>query len=191
MNLALRKPMTRDEFLRWAEAQDGRYEFDGAQPVAMVGGTNGHGVIASNLNGQLYLRLRGKSCRPMGAEGGGIATTGGKIRYPDALVTCTKVDRRDRLTPDPVIVFEVVSPHSEREDRVLKPAEYHAVSSIRRFVILEQDCIRLTVYWRDSTEPWSTLTLAEGDRLALPEIGIEIPVNDLYEGIAFDAAINE
>jgi Uma2 family endonuclease len=190
MNVALRKPMSRDEFLHWAEAQEGRYEFDGVQPVAMVGGTNGHGVIASNLNGQLYLRLRGKTCRPMGAEGGGVATIGGKIRYPDALVTCSKVDRLDRLTPDPVIVFEVISPHSEREDRILKPAEYHAVSSIKRYVLVEQDFVGLTVYWRQHDEPWSALTLADGHTLALPEIGIEIPVNDLYEGIAFDAAPN-
>jgi hypothetical protein len=53
-----------------------------------------------------------------------------------------------------------------------------------------QDFVGLTVYWRQHDEPWSALTLADGHTLALPEIGIEIPVNDLYEGIAFDAAPN-
>ncbi len=49
MNVALRKPMTREEFFHWAEAQEGRYEFDGFQPVAMTGGTNSHGLIVANL----------------------------------------------------------------------------------------------------------------------------------------------
>jgi hypothetical protein len=44
MNIALRRPMTQEEFLAWAEAQEERYEFDGFQPVAMTGGTNNHGT---------------------------------------------------------------------------------------------------------------------------------------------------
>ena len=36
MSVALRHTMTRDDFLAWAEGQEGRYEFDGFQPVAMT-----------------------------------------------------------------------------------------------------------------------------------------------------------
>ncbi len=39
----------------------------------------------------------------------GIATIGQTVRYPDAVVTCSKIDGRDYLVPNPVIVFEVVS----------------------------------------------------------------------------------
>lgn len=34
--------MTQDQFLDWVQAQEGRYEFDGFQPVAMTGGTINH-----------------------------------------------------------------------------------------------------------------------------------------------------
>ncbi len=33
MNVAVPKPMTRDEFFRWAQARDERYELDGFQPA--------------------------------------------------------------------------------------------------------------------------------------------------------------
>ena len=49
MNVALRRPMTQEEFFDWAERQDGRWWFDGFQPVGMVGGTNDHGTIADNI----------------------------------------------------------------------------------------------------------------------------------------------
>ena len=38
MNVALRQPMSLEEFLVWEERQEVRHEFDGLRPVAMVGG---------------------------------------------------------------------------------------------------------------------------------------------------------
>ena len=186
MNVALRKPMTREEFFIWAEGQDGRYEFDGFQPVAMTGGTNNHGLIAGNLYFQLKLRLRGGPCVPMLPEGGGVATIGNKVRYPEAVVTCSPVPGGERLIPHPVVVFEVLSPSPARTDQVIKLLEYQSVLSIKRYVLIEQREALVTVHSRRHDEPWSTAPLAGGDTLALPEIGIELPVAALYDGVVID-----
>jgi len=45
MNVALRKPMTLEQFLAWEERQELRHEFDGFQPIAMAGGTATHATI--------------------------------------------------------------------------------------------------------------------------------------------------
>ena len=48
MNVAIRRrAMTREAFLAWVENQEGRYEFDGSEPVAMISGTNNHGIISA------------------------------------------------------------------------------------------------------------------------------------------------
>ncbi len=188
MNVALRKPMTHEQFFAWAETQDARHEFDGVRPVAMTGGTNDHGIIAGNIHVQLRLRLRGGPCMPMGPEGGGVATTGNRIRYPDATVTCSRPDGRGLLVPDPIIVFEVVSDPTKGDDRVSKLREYHAVPSIKRTIIAEQTSIGVAVFSREADEPWSATALIEGDILPLPEIGIEIPVAELYESVDFEQA---
>ncbi len=39
MSIAQRRPMSVSEFLAWEESQELRYEFDGAQPFAMAGGS--------------------------------------------------------------------------------------------------------------------------------------------------------
>jgi Uma2 family endonuclease len=186
MSTALRRTMTREDFLAWAEGQEGRYEFDGTQPVAMTGGTNNHGTITSNLHGQLYVRLRGKRCRPMTAEGGGVATVGEKVRFPDATVTCSPIPGAERLIPDPVVVFEVLSATSEQTDQTIKKLEYQAVPSIRRYILIDQTKVALTVHWRNDGGAWQTAPLAAGGVLELPEIGISIPINDLYEGVAYE-----
>ena len=183
MNVALRNPlMSREQFLDWASAREERYEFDGFQPVAMTGGTARHNIIALNIHFALRTRLTGGGCRPLGPDSG-IATIDDAIRYPDALVTCTKFADTERLVPGVVVVFEVLSPTSGRIDRIVKVREYHAVPTIRRYVILEYASMGLTVFTRESAEaPWTATTLTAEDMLQMSEIGIEIPVAELYEG---------
>ncbi len=185
MNIALRKPMTREEFFTWAEAQEERYEFDGFQPVAMTGGTNNHGFIADNLRATLKTRLRGSSCRTVGNDGGGIETIGGKIRYPEATITCTRVPGRTHTIPDPVVVFEVLSPSTRREDQTVKLDEYQALPSIRRYVLIDQNRILVTAHARQTDGSWATAELREGAILDLPEVGIVLPLTDIYDEIEF------
>ena len=75
--------MSREEFFAWAELQDARYEFDGFEPVAMVGGSLNHSQICQNLYAALRSRLRGTGCRLYGPDAG-VATSGNAVRYPDA-----------------------------------------------------------------------------------------------------------
>lgn len=185
MNVPLRKPWTQEEFFAWAANQDTRYEFDGFQPVAMTGGSGGHSMISANLIYSLKSRLRNGPCLPLGSDAG-VETTENAVRYPDALVTCTRFDPRVRKIPGVVVVFEVLSPSSGATDRIVKVREYAAVSSIRRYVILESTAVGLQVLERTSSEQvWQTTVLATGDILRMPEIGIEITVAEIYEGISF------
>jgi Uma2 family endonuclease len=185
MNVALRKPMTQAEFLDWVQNQDGRYEFDGFQPVGMVGGTVAHGTIADNIRALLKQRLRGGPCRSIGSDGAAVQTIGTRLRYPEATVTCSPLANTDRIITNPVIVFEVISESTRRIDQVLKLREYHAVSTLKRYVLVEQTGVALTVHSRQHDEPWSTIPLGAGDVVDLPEIGIDIPVDDIFEGLTF------
>ena len=63
--------------------------------------------------------------------------------------------------------------------------EYHAVPTIKRYVLVEQTGIALTVHSRQHDEPWTTIALVASDVLDLPEIAIGIPVDDIFEGLTF------
>jgi len=185
MNAPLRKHWTQEQFFSWAEAQEERYEFDGFQPVAMTGGNAGASAIGVNLLTALRTRLRGGPCRPLGPDAG-VETVNSAVRYPDALVTCSKFELPDHKVPGVVVVFEVLSPTSGRIDRIVKVREYAAVSSIRRYVIVESTSVGLTVMDRSAPdEAWRTSVLTNDDILRMPEIGIEIPVTEFYEDIRF------
>ena len=176
--------MTLAEFLAWEERQPMRHEFDGFGPVAMTGGTFGHAAIQRNLAIGVGGRLRGKPCQFLGSDLK-IEVGDGHIRYPDGMVVCSPVERAATVVHEPVVVFEVLSPSTAAKDRIVKAREYQATPSIRRYVMLEQDSVGATVYAR-AGDSWTHEILIENSVLALPEIGVELPLAELYEGIVFD-----
>ena len=181
MQLATRRhAMTREEFLSWAENQELRYEFDGFAPVAMTGGTNNHGLISGNIYFALRSCLGTSPCRPMTPESGGVATIGTKVRYPDATVTCSPITGADRLIPDPVVLFEVASATSARDDHVDKRIEYQTIASVLRYVVVEQSRKELRVFQRGADGTWLDYLLGEHDRLEMPEIGVVLTVAEIF-----------
>ena len=182
MNHALRRPMTADEFLAWEAKQELKWEFDGFQPVAMTGGTGAHSAISGNLVTALNNRLRGKPCRPHGSDL--KVATGQGYRYPDAFVTCATVLPDATIATEPVVIFEVLSRSTRQVDRTIKLAEYQAISSVRRYVMLEQYQALATVIERKG-EDWTLRLLRSDAVLAMPEIGIEVPLAELYADVAF------
>lgn len=184
MTVALTKPMTVVEFLAWEERRELRWEFDGLTPIAMTGGTAANSAIERNLVIALGTRLRGKPCQVYTANL--KISVAGSIRYPDAFVVCSPVAGTARVVDDPVVVFEMRSPSTDRTDRIIKNREYRDTPSIRRYVILEQGQPAATVFERRDGD-WIGHLLVDEAMLALPEIGVELPLAELYEGVAFAA----
>jgi Uma2 family endonuclease len=180
MSTILRKPMTVAEFLAWEERQELRYEFDGERPVAMTGGTVGHDDITFNLRKALDARLAGGPCRPYGPNVKILVA--GRVRYPDVMVVCSPQDRRATIADAPVVVFEVLSASTSRTDRIEKAQEYFATPSIQRHVILEQDSIAATALER-LEQAWQSTPLTADGVLAMPEIGVSLPLAECYAGV--------
>ncbi len=176
--------MTLDEFLVWERRQELRYEFDGFQVVAMTGGTINHSAIATDIVTELRSKLK-PGCRVF--RGDVKILVAGRVRYPDAVVTCSPIDGQSDILPNPVVVFEVLSPSTAAVDRVTKNAEYAATPSIRRYVMLEQVRIGATVFARDGAN-WVGTVLLDDAMLAMPEIGVELALRDLYAGVELPPA---
>lgn len=180
MSQIQRKPMSGEEFLAWEQRQDVRWEFDGCRPVALTGGTDAHAAVHGNLITALNTRLRGRPCyvRRQTIK----VAVGASYRYPDAFVSCTPVEARSTFAADPVVIFEILSDSTERADRTTKLVEYRTIPSVKRSVMLEQQQAIATVITRTETG-WSIELLDADAVLAMPEIDVELPIAELYEGV--------
>ena len=168
--------MTLAEFLAWEERQELRYEFDGLAPVAMTGGNRRPRPDHLQHKKSVGRSVGWQSLPAIRSKGAGRA------RYPDALVTCVRVDPAATVVDDPVVVFEVISDDTARTDPIEKLREYQATASIRHYVILEQKSIGAMAFYRKG-EDWVVAALTENDSIDLPEIGIAIPMTELYTGL--------
>ena len=176
--------MTLAEFLEWEEGQPLRYEFDGIGPVAMSGGTVRHAAVQRNLAIAVGGRLRGKPCQFLGSDLK-IQTEEDHARYPDGIVICSPLTGGETIVQAPVVIFEVLSPSTEHTDRLVKAREYQGMPSVQRYVMLEQDSVNAVVYAR-SGDAWTHEILFAEPILSLPEIRVELPLSELYEGVVFE-----
>jgi Uma2 family endonuclease len=102
-------------------------------------------------------------------------------------VVCTPGANSSKVVTDPVVVFEVISDSTAREDVFAKNAEYRATPSIQRSIILEQTQAAAVVFARQG-EYWISEVVRDEAVLPMPEIGIEVPLTELYSDIELTEA---
>ncbi len=175
---------TVNEFLAWERQQEGSFEFDGERVIEVNGGALAHYLIASNLLGLIRPLIDRR--RYWVFAGGVKLLNEGRIRYPDLMVAHTAGDMATDIALEPVVVVEVISPSSGKQDRVIKSAEYRAVATIQQYIILEQDAVLATVWLRQG-EAWTATTLTGNAPLELPSLSVSVPLIAVYEGVTLPA----
>jgi hypothetical protein len=91
------------------------------------------------------------------------------------------------LVDDPVVILKVLSDSTARTDIGAKNREYEATPSVQRYVVLEQELVAGTMFERMNGD-WIGRLLRPDSILRMPEIGIEVPIRELYQGVEFTDA---
>jgi Uma2 family endonuclease len=189
MNVALRRPMTTEEFLAWEERQSERWEFDGLKPIATVGGAFNHSLISGNVFAALRQHRQGGPCR---AHVKGLKINAAdSIRYPDVFGACGPTPGKAIVANNPVVVLEVIAdviaPSTMSTDMIVKSREYQATPSIMRHVLVAQDGIAIEMHTRRGEDGIVTFVIDPEASLDMPEIDVTVPIATFYEGIAFES----
>ena len=82
-------------------------------------------------------------------------------------------------------MFEVLSPTTASTDIGIENRDDRDTPSIQRSVIMAQDDRRATVFARAGDDRVGHIVSSDAV-LKMPEIGIEVPLAELYEGVSFD-----
>jgi Uma2 family endonuclease len=154
------------EFLAWTEAQpDDRYELVDGEIVAMTRDTVRHNRAKAAAWRALddAVRAAGLSCVVL-VDGVGVAIGDNTVRIPDVLVQCgTEPDPDSVLIESPLVVVEVVSRSSERDDTDSKLVEYFSVASIAHYLIIFPEKRAVVHHQRNARGTLDTRIVSEGD----------------------------
>jgi Uma2 family endonuclease len=170
-----------DDFLAWAEGRPERWQLVEGRLVMMAGASDAHGIIAQNLRTELQVRLRGGPCRPF--DNDRLVRIGRRNGYfPDASVACRKQD--GSFSREPVLVVEVLSPSTEKDDRGVKWRNYQRVAALQHYLLLAQDEPVAELWTRDPAGGWRyTAVEGLGAVVVLDALAIELPLAALYEDV--------
>jgi len=164
-----------------------KHEYLGGVVYAMAGARNAHTVIASNTLIAVGSRLRGSRCRALNSDTKIRVrlTTHVRFYYPDVSVICRPNPPTDSFQDEPAVLIEVLSRRTRRIDEGEKKDAYQTIPSLAVYALIEQDTAAVVVFRR--TESGFIREVYEGLDAVLPlgEIGIELPLAEIYETVEF------
>jgi Uma2 family endonuclease len=173
--------MTVDEYLAWAEGQEGRFELYAGTVYAMSPERAGHAKIKLAVHMALVagIRTRGLPCHVL-PDGMTVRINDLTAHEPDALVYCgLELPASVLEVPNPIIVVEVLSPSTRRIDASLKLAGYFRVPSVAHYLIVDPDQPLIIHHARGSRDTILTHIVREGT-ITLDPPGLDLPLGDVY-----------
>lgn len=179
--------MTEEQYLAIERTAGFRSEFLDGEMFAMAGGSNRHAKLQRNLLVELALALEGAACEPFGPDSR-LRISSETYVYPDVSVVCgpqKTADVFDDYLVNPVAVFEVLSPSTEKYDRGTKFQYYRTMDSLQDYVLVSQDQVRVEQFTRQPDGTWS-LRDHQGfdDELRIDSIGVAVALHRVYRGIS-------
>lgn len=177
--------ISEEEYAHGEELSEIKHEWFNGEVFAMAGGTPTHALLCYNAGGALKAALKGKSCRGAGSEQRVRIEASGLFTYPDALVVCPP-ERYDERDPNsllnPTVLIEVLSPSTERYDRTDKFDSFKFIASLREYVLISSDRVRVEQFSRTDDGAWTVqIYTLRSEVVNLAAVEIALPLDELYE----------
>ena len=174
------------EYLEGERSAEVRHEYVDGRVYVMAGASDDHNRITRNILTALDNALRGNPCEPFAMDMKVMIPPAFAevFYYPDVLVACDPADNAKYYRERPMVIFEVLSTETERTDRREKAIAYRQIPTLEAYILVEQDRMAVTALRR--TEPGWRSEVLEGREavLRLPGLGVEIPLERIYERTA-------
>lgn len=176
---------TLSDFVRWEEHQPDRHEFINGTVVERGGFVANQANIAANVLYSLKTQLKGARCRAFGSGIRIQTPETGNLRYPAVSVDCGDYCPDAKDPEKPTVILDVVSASAAISDLEQRCRDYGSLPTVSRYVVIRFDAVSVEVWGR--TGDGSLLSLGEiadlNSVIELPEIGADIPMTDVYDGV--------
>lgn len=181
--------LTEQQYLEIERAAEFKHEFLDGEMIAMSGASMRHAIISGNIFVELRSILRGEDCKPINSDLR-VRVSERLYTYPDVSVVCGKpllADENQDVLLNPVVIFEVLSPSTEKYDRGLKFQLYRTNESLREYILVSQDSVRVEQYVRQDATTWTLHDyVSMNDELKMDSIGVSLPLHRIYDGVELE-----
>lgn len=192
MQAAYKLPfITAADYLRQERQNVERHEYLDGVMYMIAGESLAHGTICYNIGGLTHAQLVGKRCRGF-SPNMKVRSSSTAYSYPDLMIVCGELqfhdDTRD-VVMNPQVIFEVLSPSTEKFDRTEKRLRYMQIESLTDYILVSQTEPRIEHHTRDAKAEWQDEPTVIKDIdavLEIESIDCRLPLADMYYLVEFD-----
>ncbi len=176
-----------EEYLEGELVSEIKHEYLGGTVHAMSGGRLRHNKASFNAAHHLENSLNGKPCNVFNSENKirVVLPTDTRFYYPDAMVACGPTDDEALFFDDPVVIIEVLSPSTFRNDIGEKRDAYLTIPSLKVYLVIDPAKPLVKADRRKDRGGFANEVYQDlADVIPLPEIESELALADIYAGIS-------
>jgi Uma2 family endonuclease len=184
-----RKKWTVEEYLAFDRTSEEKHEYYAGEIFAMTGASRRHNLIVMNTGTSLNSQLAQRPCEVYPSDMR-VKVSALKYTYPDVSVVCGEprfIDGEFDTLLNPTLIVEVLSDSTEDYDRGKKFKHYIGIESLKEYVLIAQDEMRVDHYIRQPNGDWLLSYATTADAIIqLPTIGCTLNIADIYRKITFE-----
>ncbi len=189
---AIETKISENDYLEGELISEVRHEYIDGTVYAMAGASTKHNLISSNILSELKNSLKQKNS-PCDVFSSDMKVKISKITdsffYPDVMVVCdTDNNDDDYYKTSPVIIVEVLSKSTRRNDFTIKMMSYFNIPGLEEYVLIEQDICQVQVY--SKSKNWQSASYFLGDDITFNSINTTLSVEDIYYHVKNDDIVN-
>ena len=177
------KYITPEEYLGSERRAKYKSEYIHGEVFTMPAANHTHNIITVEIATELNIQLRSRRGEVYASAMRVRTSSTSSYFYPDVVVVCDKPRFEDNVFDtllNPILVVEVLSPSTEVYDKGEKFAHYQELASLREYILVSQDRIRVEHHRLTETQ-WVGKTFdAPEDVLLLDSIEGKLPLRDIY-----------
>ena len=171
--------LTEEEYLRTEMSSEVKREYIDGRIYAMAGAGYNHNCIVGNIFGNFRSHLKGTPCTTFMADM--KVRLGKDYVYPDVVVDCGKIAGDDYFVISPVIIVEVLSKSTRKNDTTKKLLYYLNLPTLQEYVLVEQEFVSIQVLRKSNH--WVSEYYYLGDMVTFESIGLTLGVEEIYNRV--------
>jgi len=180
-----------EQYLEFEREAEERSEYFDGYIIKMAGESLSHSRICVNLAREVSTILRGKPREALSPNMKVRSENKGMFAYPDLTVVCGEPvfhDRQRDVLLNPRVIFEVLSPSTEKFDRGAKFMRYQSkLPSLSDYILVSQDVPFVEHYARQTGGGWLYVSIfGTENSLRIDSIDCTVKLDEIYERVEFD-----
>ena len=177
------KKTSMDEYLTTERQGAVRHDYVEGRAIPRAGSNRWHNMLASNTAISLGSRMHGHKAE-IYISNMRVKLKNGYICYPDVVVVGGEpafADQNSDLLLNPTLVVEIFSNQTNSSDKTNKLESYLAMDSIKEFVLLKEEEMRVEHYARQNAKQWIYRIYNERDDvISLESINCKVSLSEIY-----------